>query len=197
MSQIKNTKKNKHPMGRLLQYGKAYNTLIWQAVTCSIINKIFDLAPPILIGAAVDVVVNQQESFIGKLGIKDVFSQLLVLSFLSIIVWGLESLFQYTYERLWRNLAQNIQHDLRLDAYGHLQELELAYFEERNTGLLLSILNDDINQLEHFLDVGANEILQVMTTVIIVGAIFFVVTPGTAWMAMLPIPFILWGSITF
>ena len=184
-------------MHRLLQYGKTYRNLIWQAVTCSVINKIFDLAPPVLIGAAVDVVVNQQDSFIGKLGVNDVFNQLLILSFLSIIVWGLESLFQYTYERLWRNLAQNIQHNLRLDAYGHLQELELAYFEERNTGLLLSILNDDINQLEHFLDVGANEILQVMTTVVIVGAMFFIVTPGTAWMAMLPIPFILWGSITF
>lgn len=184
-------------MQRLLQYGKTYRNLIWQAVTCSVINKIFDLAPPVLIGAAVDVVVNQQDSFIGKLGVNDVFNQLLILSFLSIIVWGLESLFQYTYERLWRNLAQNIQHNLRLDAYGHLQELELAYFEERNTGLLLSILNDDINQLEHFLDVGANEILQVMTTVVIVGAMFFIVTPGTAWMAMLPIPFILWGSITF
>ncbi|WP_048316149.1 ABC transporter ATP-binding protein [Crocosphaera watsonii] len=197
MSKMKKIKTNKHPMQRLLQYGKTYRNLIWQAVTCSVINKIFDLAPPVLIGAAVDVVVNQQDSFIGKLGVNDVFNQLLILSFLSIIVWGLESLFQYTYERLWRNLAQNIQHNLRLDAYGHLQELELAYFEERNTGLLLSILNDDINQLEHFLDVGANEILQVMTTVVIVGAMFFIVTPGTAWMAMLPIPFILWGSITF
>ena len=106
---MKKIKTNKHPMQRLLQYGKTYRNLIWQAVTCSVINKIFDLAPPVLIGAAVDVVVNQQDSFIGKLGVNDVFNQLLILSFLSIIVWGLESLFQYTYERLWRDLAQNIQ----------------------------------------------------------------------------------------
>lgn len=197
MSKIKKNYKNQHPMKRLFKYGKAYRPLIWKAVACSIINKVFDLAPPVLIGAAVDVVVKQQDSLIAKLGFKDVFIQLLILTFLSIIVWGLESLFQYTYERLWRNLAQNIQHDLRLHAYGHLQELELAYFEERNTGLLLSILNDDINQLERFLDIGANEILQVITTVIIIGAAFFIVTPGTAWMAMLPIPFILWGSIRF
>ncbi|MEA5508429.1 ABC transporter ATP-binding protein [Crocosphaera sp. UHCC 0190] len=187
----------KYPLPRLLQYGKKYRFLIWQAVICSVFNKIFDLAPPAIIGAAVDVVVKQQDSLIAHLGVKDVFGQLLVLTLLSIIVWGLESLFQYTYERLWRNLAQNIQHDLRLDAYRHLQDLELAYFEERNTGMLLSILNDDINQLERFLDVGANEILQVITTVIIIGAAFFILTPGTAWMAMLPIPFILWGSITF
>ncbi|WP_107669887.1 ABC transporter ATP-binding protein [Cyanothece sp. BG0011] len=197
MPKIKKRKTNQHPMQRLFEYAKAYRPLIWKAVACSVINKIFDLAPPVIIGAAVDVVVKQQDSLIAQLGFKDVFVQLLILTFLSIIVWGLESLFQYMYERLWRNLAQNIQHDLRLHAYGHLQELELAYFEERNTGLLLSILNDDINQLERFLDNGANEILQVITTVIIIGAAFFIVTPGTAWMAMLPIPFILWGSIRF
>lgn len=186
-----------HPLQRLLKYGRKYRRPILEAVLCSILNKCFDLAPPALIGAAVDVVVQQQDSLIAHFGVRDVFSQLLILSFLSAVIWGLESVFQYAYERLWRNLAQNIQHDLRLDAYAHVQDLELAYFEERSTGMLLAILNDDINQLERFLDVGANEILQVVTTVIVIAAAFFVLTPNTAWMAMLPIPFILWGSITF
>jgi ATP-binding cassette subfamily B protein len=84
-----------------------------------------------------------------------------------------------------------------LDAYDHLQNLELAYFEERSTGGLLSILNDDINQLERFLDVGANDILQVLTTVIVIGGVFFLFTPDIAWMAMLPIPFILIGAVGF
>lgn len=180
-----------------MKYGRKYRVLIWQAVVCSISNKIFDLAPPALIGAAVDVVVQRQDSLIARLGIKDVFHQLLILTWLSALIWGLESIFEYTYERLWRNLAQDIQHDLRINAYSHVQELELAYFEERSTGGLLAILNDDINQLERFLDIGANELLQVATTVVIISAAFFVLTPQTAWMAMLPIPLILWGSIAF
>ena len=192
-----NIKNNQYPLIRLFKYGQKYKTLIWQAVTCSILNKIFDLAPPALIGAAVDVVVKQEDSLIARFGVTDVFRQLLILCVLSVIIWGFESLFEYIYERLWRNLAQNIQHDLRLDAYDHLQDLELAYFEERSTGTLLSILNDDINQLERFLDVGANEILQVGTTVIIISGAFFILTPDVAWMAMLPIPIILWGSIAF
>ena len=98
---------------------------------------------------------------------------------------------------MWRNLAQNIQHDLRLDAYKHLQELELAYFEERSTGGLMSILSDDINQLERFLDIGANELIQVTTTVLVIGGAFFILAPSVAWMAMLPMPFILWGSVAF
>ena len=189
--------REQNPLRRIFKYGRKHNLLIWQAITCSILNKIFDLAPPILIGAAIDVVVKQQDSLIARFGVKDIFAQLVVLSLLSALIWGLESAFQYAYERLWRNLAQNIQHELRLDAYGHIQELELAYFEERSTGGLLAILNDDINQLERFLDVGANEILQVTTTVIIISIAFFLTTPNTAWLAMLPIPIILWGSINF
>ncbi|MBW4649573.1 MAG: ABC transporter ATP-binding protein/permease [Kastovskya adunca ATA6-11-RM4] len=180
-----------------MYYGRNHRTHMWQAIACSILNKIFDLAPPALIGAAVDVVVNQQDSLIAQFGVTDVTQQLLILSFLTLITWGLESIFQYAYARLWRNLAQTIQHELRLDAYSHLQSLEQEFFEERSTGGLMSILNDDINQLERFLDVGANDIIQVTTTAIVIGTTFFILAPSVAWMAVLPMPFILWGSIAF
>ncbi|TVR10406.1 MAG: ABC transporter ATP-binding protein, partial [Phormidium sp. GEM2.Bin31] len=86
---------------------------------------------------------------------------------------------------------------LRLDGYQHLQRMELSFFEERSTGALMAVLNDDINQLERFLDRGANEVLQVLTTVIVIGGAFVVLTPNIAALALLPIPFILWGSISF
>ncbi|BAZ66661.1 MAG: ABC transporter ATP-binding protein/permease [Pelatocladus maniniholoensis HA4357-MV3] len=186
-----------HPLKRLLNYGHKYRKQIWWASICSILNKLFDLAPPALIGIAVDVVVKQQDSIIARLGVRDIFGQFLILSVLTVIIWILESALEYAYEKFWRNLAQNIQHDLRLDAYEHLQDLELAYFEERSTGGLMSILSDDINQLERFLDVGANDIIQVVVTVLIIGGAFFILAPGVAWMAMLPIPFILWGTFAY
>ena len=189
--------KTTHPLHRLLQYARPYQKTIGLATLYSILNKVFDLAPPVLIGWAVDVVINPNTSFLVNWGIQGAFNQLLVLSILSLIIWSLESLFEYAYKILWRNLAQTLQHDLRLEAYGHLQELELAYFEERSSGSLMSILNDDINQLERFLDIGANEIIQVITTVIVIGAAFFILAPTVAWWAMLPMPFIVWGSVWF
>nr|WP_228057289.1 ABC transporter ATP-binding protein [Tychonema sp. LEGE 07203] len=186
-----------HPLKRLLKYGRRYRLKTWLASICSLLNKFFDLAPPALIGIAVDVVVKQQDSMLAQWGIKDVFWQLAIITILSLIVWTLESVFEYAYDYLWRNLAQDIEHDLRLEAYSHLQELELAYFEERSTGGLISILNDDINQLERFLDDGANEVIQVITTVVVIGAAFFAASPGIAGLSMLPIPFIIWGSIAF
>ena len=192
-----NPSKPVHPLKRLLKYGRRYRLKTWIASICSLLNKFFDLAPPALIGIAVDVVVKNQDSILAQWGIKDVFWQLAIITLVSAIVWALESIFEYAYDYLWRNLAQDIEHDLRLEAYSHLQELELAYFEERSTGGLISILNDDINQLERFLDGGANEVIQVSTTVIVIGAAFFAASPGVAVLSMLPIPFIIWGSFAF
>jgi ATP-binding cassette subfamily B protein len=186
-----------HPLQRLMRYSRKYRREVWLASICSVLNKVFDLAPPILIGLAVDVVVKQQDSWIAELGITGIRSQFFVLTLLTIVTWGLESAFQYAYSVLWRNLAQTMQRDLRVEAYSHLQDLELAYFEDRSTGGLMSVLNDDINQLERFLDVGANEVRQVVTTIILIGTAFLVLAPSVAWMAILPMPFIVWGAIAF
>lgn len=185
------------PLTRLIAYGRRYRVSTWQAIACSVLNKIFDLAPPLLIGLAVDTVVSRDNSPLGQIGITGIVNQFLAITFLTFVVWGLESIFEYAYHRLWRNLAQAIQHDLRLDTYSHLQNLDLAFFEERSTGELLSILNDDINQLERFLDDGASDVLKVMTTVVIIGGLFFWTAPQIAWLAMLPMPFVVWGAIAF
>ena len=186
-----------HPLQRLLRYSRQYRRRVWTASFCSVMNKCFDLAPPVLIGLAVDVVVQQQNSLIARWGVDSILGQFLILTALTVVIWGLESMFEYAYDVVWRNLAQSIQKDLRVDAYAHLQDLDMAYFEERSTGRLMAVLNDDINQLERFLDRGANEVLQVITTVVLIGGAFFALAPKIAWMAMLPMPFIVWGAISF
>ncbi|MEH2164364.1 MAG: ABC transporter ATP-binding protein [Nostoc sp.] len=187
-----------HPLQRVLKYGRRYRQQIWQAISFSIINTILDLAPPWLIGTAVDILVKKDDSLIAKWGVKDIFSQFLLLSFITVIIWVFESLSQYAYDRLWRNLAQNIQHHLRLDTYNHVQELDSAYFEESSTGNLMSILNDDINQLEDFLNFGANDIIQISTSLIIltIGA-FWILPPSITLAVILPMPFIVWGSLIY
>jgi ATP-binding cassette subfamily B protein len=170
---------------------------MWLASACSVLNKIFDLGPPVLIGAAVDVIVQREASFLTRFGVVEVWDQLLLLSGITLAVWLLESVFQYAYGILWRNLAQTVEHELRIDAYRHLQDLELAYYEERSSGGLMSVLSDDINQLERFLDIGANELLQLATTITVIGGAFIVLAPSVAWMALIPMPIIVWGSIHF
>ncbi len=167
------------------------------ATLCSVLNKIWDLAPPLLIGLAVDVVVQREESFLAGFGVVDAWHQLILLSVLTFIIWGLESLFEYFYGILWRNLAQTVQHELRLETFSHVQKQGMGWFDERQKGDILAILNDDINQLERFLDKGANDLLQVTTTVIVVGAVFLAISWEVALFAVLPIPIIIWGSFLY
>jgi ATP-binding cassette, subfamily B, bacterial len=185
------------PLRQVIAYGANYRSATNQAIVASIANKIFDIAPEVLIAAAVDVVVQKQQSFLAKLGFVDITQQLLVLTGVTIAIWVAESVSQYIATRLWRGLAQNIQHEMRLAAYGHLQEMDLAFFENSNTGNLMSILNDDINQLERFLNGGANELIQLIVSVLAIGGAFFLLTPKIALFAMLPIVPIIIGSVWF
>lgn len=185
------------PFRRLLGHMSGHRGTIRLASLCSITNKIWDLAPPLLIGLAVDVVVEREDSFLASLGILDPWHQLILLSVLTFAIWGLESLFEYFYGVLWRNLAQTVQHELRLDTFAHVQRQGMGWFDERQKGDILAILNDDINQLERFLDKGANDLLQVSTTVVVVGAVFIAISWQVALFAVLPIPIIVWGSFRY
>ena len=166
-----------HPLRRLLRYAHADRGQIRLAALYSVLNKVFDLAPPL-----------------ARFGVTDLGHQLTVLAGGTFLIWVFESLFEYAQAIVWRNLAQKLQHDLRLDGYDHVQNLDLAFFEDRSTGVLLTTLNDDVNQLERFLDNGANQLIQVATTVLSIGTIFFVLAPSVAGYAFLPIPFIILGS---
>lgn len=185
------------PLSKVLNYTKQLKFDIYLASFYSVLNKIFDLAPPILIGAAVEVVVNKENSFLAKLGYVDPFSQLIIIAIATLIIWGGESIFEYLFSVKWRNIAQDLQHILRRDTYDHVQNLDMKYFEDKNSGQLISVISDDVNQLERFLNDGFNSILQVFTTVIVVGFIFFYSAPSVAVFSFLPIPIILFGSFLY
>ncbi|MEC8819041.1 MAG: ABC transporter transmembrane domain-containing protein, partial [Planctomycetota bacterium] len=185
------------PLIRLLRYAAPFRTRILLATACSVLNKLFDLAPPFIIGAAVDVVVQKQDSVVARLGISDPFMQLLLLGVLTAIIWIFESVFEWLLGVLWRHLAQAIQHEARMDVFDHVQGLDLTWFEDRSTGRLLAILSDDVNQLERFLDGGANDIIQLAVTAITVIAAFFLISPDLAWLAMIPVPIVIAGSLWF
>jgi ATP-binding cassette subfamily B protein len=184
-------------MPRLIHALRPYRSRLGLAMACSVLNKLFDLAPPVLIGLAVDVVVQQDNAWLARFGFTTVPTQLAVLAVLSFVVWSAESSFEYLLGLLWRNLAQTLQHQLRVEAYDHLQQLEMGFFEAGSSGRLMAVLNDDINQLERFLDHGANEILQLITTVLAVGTAMVLLSPDVAVVAFIPIPLILWGSLRF
>ena len=185
------------PLKRLFEYSKLYSMKIYTATLFSVLNKLFDLAPPILIGAAVDIVVRRENSIFSNFGISNLVEQLIFLAILTLIIWLSESLFEYLYKIQWRNLAQVIEHKLRMDAYDHIQRLDMEWFEDQKSGGLMSILNDDVNQLERFLDNSANALIQVTVTVIFITLSFFGANLIIGGISLIPIPIIIYFSFKF
>jgi ATP-binding cassette subfamily B protein len=186
-----------HPLKQLLRYAGEWRREGWWAATYSVLNKFFDILPEILIGIAVDVVVNREASFLARVGFADPVDQLLVLSALTVLVWALESLTEYAAVVRWRNLAQNLQHKLRIEAYEHLQRIEPGKLEQIRTGRVMAVLNEDVHQIERFLNSGAHNLIQVFFSTLLVGGVFFYLSPGLAGVAVLPVPLIIVGAFWF
>ena len=91
---------SQHPLLRLLSHLKRHRITVLLASICSILNKIWDLAPPLLIGIAIDVVALKEESFLAE-WYPDPKDQFLLLTVITAIIWILESLFQYLYYSLF------------------------------------------------------------------------------------------------
>lgn len=186
------------PLRDLWRHASTQRPKVIFATVMSVVNKACDVMPELLIGVAVDVVVNDGQSFVGRItGVEDRYTQLLIVAAVTVVVWLGESASQYVAHVAWRNLAQSVEHDTRMEAYRHVQSLEMAYFEDTTSGGMMTVLNDDVNQLERFLDVGADDIIQTIANVVFVGIVFAVISPTLTVLAFLPIPVIILGSLRY
>ena len=186
------------PLRALWDRHRRYRGRLIGAFTMSTVNKVADVMPELLIGAAVDVVVRGDDSFVATmLGVESRYAQLAWLAVINVVVWIIESASQYVADVMWRSLAQGVEHDLRVEAYDHAQHLDMSWHEARSSGDTLAALNDDVNQLERFLDAGAPAIIQTVLNVILVGIIFAASSVQLFVLAFLPIPIIIIGSLYF
>jgi ATP-binding cassette subfamily B protein len=189
------------PMYRLFHFLKNYKKSVIWAVTSSVINKIFDLMPPILTAWIIDTAAGEMPGWVRQWG-GDEFTQntvsvLVFFGVLTLLIFGFESLFEWSFKKEFMRLAQRVQHDLRMVAYGKMQSREIAFFEEQRTGNLMAMLNDDINQLERFLNTSFNEIIQLIVLVLFAGWSLIAVNVPLGLLGMLPIPFIVLGSFYY
>tara|TARA_Y100000996_G_scaffold404111_1_gene377834 strand:- start:1438 stop:3216 length:1779 start_codon:yes stop_codon:yes gene_type:complete len=182
---------------RFFKYAKKWRLKIYLSTFYSVVNKLFDIAPEILLGIAVDVVASSGDNFLDYFGIHGSEDQVITLALLTFGIWAFESIFQYMYMVGWRNIAQSIEHDIRRDLYQNVQSLDINWFENQKLGNISSIINDDVNQLERFLNNGINQIVQIIVSSILIGGVFFFISPLIAAIILIPIPVIFFISMFF
>jgi len=185
-------------MRRLFSYLDRYRSSFWGAVSASIVNKVLDLMPPFLTAWAIDTVIGDMPAWIPRLtGLDTAWPAVGFIVGLTLLVFVGESLFEWLYKRGFMRLAQRVQHDLRTDTYAALQARELGFFENQRTGNLLAMVNDDVNQLERFLNSLFNEVIQLFTLLLVAGWSLCTVSLELGLLGMAPLPFIVAGSLYY
>jgi ATP-binding cassette subfamily B protein len=198
-----------NPMRRLFgEYGRPYAGQFVVGVVASVAARTLDLLPPLLLGVAIDAIFltgarerpldlplvpdawlpnGPDAVFLGFVGEEAQFAFVVAVVVAS---FGVGAVFHYVRNWGWNSFAQNVQHDVRTDTYDHMQRLDMAFFEDKQTGELMSVLSNDVNRLEQFLNDGMNTTSRLALMVVGIAALLVWFNPSLAAVALLPVPVI-------
>jgi ATP-binding cassette subfamily B protein len=195
-----------NPMRRLFdKYGRPYWVQFTVGVLASVGARTLDLLPPLLLGLAIDAIFldtrplalplvpdawvpnGPDATFLGFTGGE---AQFVFVVGGVVGSFGVGALFHYVRNWGWNSFAQNVQHDVRTDTYDHMQRLDMSFFEDKQTGELMSVLSNDVNRLEQFLNDGMNTASRLALMVVGIAALLVWLNPGLAAVALLPVPVI-------
>ena len=185
-----------NPMLRLFgEYG-ADNTFAFViGVTSSIVARVLDLLPPLLLGLAVDAIFSQTtDRKYSLLFVPDAWlpttktGQLyLTVALIGVAFFG-GAAFHYSRNWGWNSFAQHIQHEIRTDTYDKMQRLNMDFFAGKQTGEMMSILSNDVNRLERFLNDGMNSAFRLGVMVVGIAGILLYINWQLAMVTLFIVP---------
>lgn len=178
----------------LYSYGNICLVHIILAIAYSIFNKIVLTLPEFFLGMAINVVLHAPNAFLSRYGIHETTHQLIALASFTAFLWFLSSLLYYLESITWQRFAHQLQHTLRLHTYKKVQKNKHV---PEKIGNLVTIMNDDINQIESFFRFAANDTIHLIVGTLMIGGIYLYCSPIVAGIALLPLPLIIFLSIRF
>jgi ATP-binding cassette subfamily B protein len=198
-----------NPMRRLFaEYGwpNAFQFVV--GMSASFVARILDLIPPVILGVAIDAVFLENTDYAGAIpGIPTAWTAPHVppgqagqfwLS-VGLIAFGFfgGAIFHWSRNWGWNSFAQNIQHAIRTDTYDKMQRLNMEFFADKQTGEMMSILSNDVNRLERFLNDGMNSFFRLFIMVAAIAAVLVSYNWQLALIALLPVPLIAFFTYHF
>jgi ATP-binding cassette subfamily B protein len=185
-----------NPMRRLfVEYGASYPVSFGVGVLASVGARLLDLLPPLLLGIAIDAIFLGNRPYdlplVPRAWIPETAEAQLwfTIGLVALSFFG-GAAFHWTRNWGWNSFAQHIQHAVRTDTYDKMQRLNMDFFADKQTGEMMSILSNDVNRLERFLNDGMNAAFRLAVMVVGIAGILFWLNWQLALVALLPVPLI-------
>ena len=180
------------PMRRLFAaYGKPRYGWFAVGVLANLLAQFASLAPPLVLGAAVNKLSGQTYSLplvpesLLPTGAEPLF-------WLSVVFIGgaflLTGLFTYVYGVAANEFAHGVMHAVRVDCFETMSRLDMSFFDDKQTGETMSILSSDTENLEMFLDNALTGAVRLGAMLLGIGVVLFIANAYLAVITLLVAP---------
>jgi ATP-binding cassette subfamily B protein len=190
-------------MARLFgEYGRPNAWYFLVGLAGSVVARVLDLLPPLLLGFAIDAVIRNDQPFSlpfvpdSMLPAAREDQLILVVAIIAVAFFG-GAAFHWGRNWGWNSFAQNIQHAIRTDTYDKMQRLNMDFFSDKQTGEMMSVLSNDVNRLERFLNEGMNAAFRLSIMVLGIAGILLYLNWQLALVALVPVPLIAYFTYKF
>jgi ATP-binding cassette subfamily B protein len=194
-----------NPMRRLFsQYGRENGSQFAVGLFASVFARLLDLLPPLVLATAIDSIFRSEPSATYRIPLvpQSVVPATTTGQFwfsvglIAVAFFG-GAAFHWTRNWGWNSFAQNIQHAIRTDTYDKMQRLNMDFFADKQTGEMMSILSNDVNRLERFLNDGMNSAFRLAVMVLGIAGVLVYMNWQLALVALLPVPLIAFFTYKF
>ncbi|WP_440008784.1 ABC transporter ATP-binding protein [Halomicrococcus sp. SG-WS-1] len=182
------------PMLRLFtEYGRDHWAWFAVGLLTSTAARFLALVPPVVLGVAIDAVFYDNRPY-SLPGVPDAWLPTATLDqfWLSVGIMGvamtLGAVCNFARQSSLNLFSHRVKHEVRTDTYRAMQRLDTAFFDDRRTGELMSILSNDTNRLELFLDNMMSSAIQLGVLVLGIGGVLFSINPELAVVTLAVIP---------
>lgn len=194
---------NDAAMWRLFrEYGRTDLPAFAVGSLASIVSRGMELVPAFVLGVAIDAIFFDRRRFtlpfVPEAWVPTTTAgQIWLAAGLIAAAYVLGAGLSWVNSWTWNHFAQHFQHAVRIDAYDAMQRLNLSFFDEKQTGELMSILNNDVNQLEGFLTNSLNTAIRIVVRVGGMGLVMLLLNWQLALIPVAVIPILAGASYVF
>ncbi|MDX2168729.1 MAG: ABC transporter ATP-binding protein [Deltaproteobacteria bacterium] len=168
-------------MRRLAGYLRRYRARYAAGGACLLLTATLAMAVPYLLKRAVDAIERGAP-----------FATVAQFALAIVAIAVVQSVVRTLSRALIFNVGRDVEHDLRGDLFAHLERLPVAYYQQQQTGDLMSRLINDVTAIRMLLGVGVLNLVNTPIYYVYGVGIMLTIDPVLTLMALLPFPILLW-----
>ena len=185
----------RRPLWQLFQrYGHGSRRWFVLGILASIGTRFASLVPPVLLGVAIDGIFGEEPFTLPLVpesvlpGPEAEMAQFwLVIGLMAVAMIG-QALLNFVRMSSLNLFSHRVKHEVRTATYQRMQRLDMEFFNEVQTGELMSILSNDTNRLELFLDNMFGESIQLGVLIAGISLVLFWFNPQLALVTLVVVP---------